>query len=244
MFKNAVLAESLKLKGSKIALPVIILPLISVLLGSGNFAANPHELTNGWYSLWTQVALFYGYFFYPIIISICCAYTIRLEKSNHNWNAMMTCPVLPGAVILSKLIVTSTVSLIVQAFLVILYLTAGLLLGVKGGFPLDIVNFSLCGLAASIAVAAVQLYLSMIVKSFALPIGICLGTCVLGLGLCVTGLWMLYPTSLLVKGFGALNQAALSPLEHILFFILCAAYTLVFTGLAIHRLTKRDTATS
>ena len=70
MFKNAVLAEILKLKGSKIALPVILLPLISVLLGSGNFVANPHELVNGWYSLWTQVALFYGYFFYPIIISI------------------------------------------------------------------------------------------------------------------------------------------------------------------------------
>ena len=84
----------------------------------------------------------------------------------------------------------------------------------------------------------------MIVKSFALPIGICLGTCVLGLGLCVSGLWMLYPTSLLVKGFGALNQAALSPLEHILFFILCAVYILVFTGLALRRLTKRDTATS
>lgn len=244
MFKNAVLAEILKLKGSKIALPVILLPLISVLLGSGNFVANPHELVNGWYSLWTQVALFYGYFFYPIIISICCAYTMRLEKSNHNWNMMMTYPILPGAVILSKLIIISIISLIIQSFLVILYLTAGLLLGVKGGFPLDILNFSLCGLAGSIAVAAVQLYLSMIVKSFALPIGICLGTCVLGLGLCVSGLWMLYPTSLLVKGFGALNQAALSPLEHILFFILCAVYILVFTGLAIRRLTKRDTATS
>lgn len=242
MLKNAVMAESLKLKGSKIALPVILLPLISVLLGSGNFAVNSLDLTNGWYSLWTQVALFYGYFFYPIIIAICCAYTMRLEKTNHNWNAVMICPVRPGTVILSKLIIIGGISLIVQVFLVILYLAAGLLLGVKGSFLPDILSFSLCGFAASLAVAAVQLYLSMVIKSFALPIGICLGTCVLGLGLCVTGLWMLYPTSLLVKGFGALNQAALSSFELVLFFILCAAYVFVFTKLSVRRLTKWDIA--
>ncbi len=57
MLKNAVLTEGLKLRGSKIALPIILLPLISVLLGSGNYAVNPHELTNGWYSLWTQFCL-------------------------------------------------------------------------------------------------------------------------------------------------------------------------------------------
>ncbi|WP_417089912.1 ABC transporter permease [Eubacterium maltosivorans] len=243
MLKNAVLTEGLKLRGSKIALPIILLPLISVLLGSGNYAVNPHELTNGWYSLWTQVALFYGYFFYPIIIAICCAYIMRLEKNNHNWNAVMTYPVRPRTVILSKLIIIGFISLIVQAFLIILYLTAGLLLGVKGSFPLDILNFCLCGFTASLAVAAIQLYLSMVIKSFALPIGICLGTCVLGLGLCVTGLWMLYPTSLLVKSFGALNQAALSPREFILFFILSALYLFVFTRLAIRRLTRRDIVT-
>ncbi|MBM7855327.1 hypothetical protein JOC37_001720 [Desulfohalotomaculum tongense] len=79
MFKKSISAEWLKLRHSRIWLVLITLPIISVLLGSINYHFNQGVLQNEWYSLWTQVSLFYGEFFLPILIAICCAYICRIE---------------------------------------------------------------------------------------------------------------------------------------------------------------------
>ncbi|MDW0060552.1 MAG: ABC transporter permease [Clostridioides difficile] len=93
MLRKSVLGEILKLKNSFIWYVLLALPLISVLIGSGNFYLNQGILKKEWYSLWTQVSLFYGEFFFPILIAIFCAYICRLEHMNHNWNNVMTLPV-------------------------------------------------------------------------------------------------------------------------------------------------------
>ncbi|SHF06979.1 ABC transporter permease [Anaerotignum propionicum] len=103
MLRRCISAEWMKLHHSHIWIILMILPILSVLIGSANFYMNQGVLTKEWYSLWSQVGLFYGEFFFPILIAICCAYMWRLEHHNKNWNMIMTAPVSTTSIFLSKI---------------------------------------------------------------------------------------------------------------------------------------------
>ncbi|MDO5715315.1 MAG: ABC transporter permease [Tissierellia bacterium] len=66
--------EFLKLKKSGVFLPLLVIPLISILFGGFNYYNNIEILTREWYSLWTQIYFFYGIFFFPVIIGVICSY--------------------------------------------------------------------------------------------------------------------------------------------------------------------------
>ena len=68
---NVIKSELIKLKKSYIFIPMIVLPILSIIVGDANFYLNQEVLSKEWYSLWTQVGLFYGDFFYPVTIGIC-----------------------------------------------------------------------------------------------------------------------------------------------------------------------------
>lgn len=74
MLRKSVLGEILKLKNSFIWYVLLALPLISVLIGSGNFYLNQGILKKEWYSLWTQVSLFYGNFLSYLNRNLLCIY--------------------------------------------------------------------------------------------------------------------------------------------------------------------------
>lgn len=140
---RSICAECLKLRHSRIGLVLIVLPIISLLIGCANFYLNQGVLHNGWYSLWTQVSLFYGEFFLPILIAICCAYVCRLEHQNRNWNTIMASPVPVASLFFAKMIVVSMLILIVQALFLCLYWFAGTLFSLPrslayGDFKLDL----------------------------------------------------------------------------------------------------------
>lgn len=65
MLIKSLAAEWLKMRKSYIWSILAALPAVSILIGTANYYANKSVLTNGWYSLWTQVSLFYGEFFLP-----------------------------------------------------------------------------------------------------------------------------------------------------------------------------------
>ncbi|MEC1720064.1 ABC transporter permease [Schinkia azotoformans] len=76
---------------------------------------NQGVLSNKWYSLWSQVGLFYGEFFLPILIAISYAYLWRLEHLNKNWNMIMTAPVSAASIFLSKMLVVGMLLIFVQS---------------------------------------------------------------------------------------------------------------------------------
>ena len=80
MFLNAVRAEKMKCHNSNMWFAVIILPLLTAGTGAIiykiNASANLYD-GNVWQQLWLQTGLFYGYFFFPILISICASYLWR-----------------------------------------------------------------------------------------------------------------------------------------------------------------------
>ncbi|MEQ6048515.1 ABC transporter permease [Lysinibacillus capsici] len=241
MLKRCISAEWLKLRHSRIWMILMILPIISVLIGSANFYMNQGVLANEWYSLWSQVGLFYGEFFFPILISISCAYMWRLEHLNKNWNMMMTAPVSVASIFLSKMLVVGIQLIFIQSLFFLLYLLGGKLLGLTSALPSELFEWFTQGLIASLTISALQLSLSMRFRSFAVPIGIGLCFTFLGLGMYVLDLGMFFPYSLLTMGMGVLSQSGFSSRsDYVLFLISNLLYIIVISLLAIHWMRKKD----
>ena len=218
----------------------MILPIISVLIGSANFYMNQVVLTKEWYSLWSQVGLFYGEFFFPLLIAICCGYMWRLEHHNKNWNMIMTAPVSTNSIFLSKLIVVGVLVIFVQIFFFILYFIGGKLAGITSDLPGELLGWLLRGWIAALTISALQLALSMRIRSFAAPVGIGLCAVFIGLGMYVIHLGLFFPHSLLTTGMGVLSQTSLSSGENLLFIIMNLLYIVVISACAIHRMRKSD----
>jgi len=240
MLIRCIRAERMKLRHSRMWLILMLLPVISLLIGCANYAANQAILDKGWYSLWTQASLFYGQFFLPVLIAILCAFMWRLEHVNKNWNAVMTAPVGAAHLFFAKLIMTSVLTFSVQAFFGLLYYIAGVAMGLSLQMPVEIIGWIAGGWVASITVNAVQLLLSMRIRSFAVPIGISVCAVFAGLGLYVAKAGMLFPYSLLTIGMSALSQESLSPAQMQQFFIMNLFFIVLVSGLAIHRLRSVD----
>lgn len=243
MFIKSISAEGLKLRHSRLWIVLITLPIISILFGCINYHFNQGVLQNEWYSLWTQVSLFYGEFFLPILIAICCSYICRLEHLNKNWNIVMTSPISIKSMFAAKLIIVSILIFAVQIFFLILYFIAGNLFGLPNQIPPETIGWIFRGWFASITISALQLGLSIRIKSFAAPIGISLCFVFIGLGMYIIKFGMFFPHSLLTIGMGVLSQEGLRNFNNIQFFVMNILFTLLFSLLTIHKLKTVDVTT-
>ncbi|KLV26956.1 multidrug ABC transporter permease [Niallia circulans] len=242
--ERSISAEWLKLRHTRIGLVLAVLPILSLLTGGANYYFNQGVLQNGWYSLWTQVSLFYGEFFLPILIAICCAYVCRLENLNRNWHMVMTSPVSAASVFIAKLFVVSILILFAQALFMGLYLIAGILFSLPGPFPIETLGWIIRGWYASLSIIAFQLCLSLRIRSFATPIGISLLAVFIGLGMYIAKLGLLFPFSLLTIGMSVLSQDKLTGLQNIQFWAMNMAFVVIFASIFIHRLKNKDIVSS
>lgn len=240
MLMRCVSAEWIKMRRSRIWWILVVLPVISVLAGCANFVMNQGVLNNGWYSLWSQVSLFYGEFFLPVLIAILCSYVWRLEHQGKNWNMIMTAPVTGAGIFLAKWIVVAVLLGIVQLFFGVLYVSGGLWAGIGSGLPVELSGWLFRGWIASLTIAALQLALSMRIRSFAVPVGIGLCTAFAGLGMYVMHLGMFFPYSLLTIGMGALSQSSLTPGETALFAGMNLLLMLGISAVSIRWLRRAD----
>ncbi len=200
--------EFLKLKNSPLWWAVLLLPLLSIFIGSGSYYLNNEALSGGaWYGLWTQVALFYGYFFYPLLMGIAAACLWRIEHNQNNWNLLGTLPVDARDIWFSKLTVLFFVAIISQVFMVALYVFSGfVILRFRAPLPATTLWYLFAGPVCVMAVASVQLYLSLKIKSFTAPIGICFIGCFVGLFCYLNGFW-LFPDTLAIIGINATHES-------------------------------------
>lgn len=241
---RSIRAEWLKIRRSRIVPVLAVLPVVSLLVGCFNFYFNRTVLQNGWYSLWTQVSLFYGEFFLPILIAICCAFVCRLEHNNRNWNMVLTSPLSVTSLFMAKLFIVGVLILAAQTFFVLMYWASGRLFAIPGDFPMETVAWSLRGWIASLSIASLQLGLSIRIRSFAAPIGIGLCAVFLGLGMYVLKIGMLFPHSLLTIGMGVLSQKGLTPAGNGAFLFMNGLFILLFAVWSIRRMKNEDVVTS
>ncbi|MEH7456406.1 ABC transporter permease [Bacillus sp. JJ1127] len=242
--KQSISAEWLKLRHSRIGLVLAVLPIISLLIGCANYYFNQGVLQNGWYSLWTQVSLFYGEFFLPILIAICCSYICRLEHLNRNWNMIMTSPVSVVSVFLAKLIVVSVLILFAQGLFMGLYWLIGNLFSLPGPFPLETIGWTIRGWYASLSIGALQLGLSLRIRSFATPIGISLCGVFIGLGMYIAKVGIFFPFSLLNIGMSVMSQDKLTDIQNFLFWVINMVFIIIFASMSIRRLKNKDIVSS
>ncbi|EOQ04700.1 hypothetical protein KOY_04875 [Bacillus cereus VDM021] len=242
--KRSISAEWLKLRHSRIAIVLAVLPIISLLIGCVNYFFNQGVLQNGWYSLWTQVSLFYGEFFLPILIAICCSYICRLEHMNRNWNMIMTSPISVVNVFLSKLFVLGILILFAQTLFMGLYWVAGILFSLPGNMPIETIGWAIQGWYAALSISALQLGLSLRIRSFAIPIGISLCGVFVGLGMYIINFGMFFPFSLLTIGMSALSQEGLSDVQSVLFWVMNTAFIVIFASISILQLKNKDIVSS
>lgn len=195
--------ETMKCRGTLLWPALFLIPLIPVVLGTGNYLGNLDMLRSGWYSLWTQISLFYSNFFFAPLIGVYCAFFWRYENFHSCRNALFTSPVSYGTIYMGKYLMVCAVTLFSQLWLTLLYLAVGILAGLPGLPPCDIVLWILRGTAGGFVVAAIQFILASVFRSFAFPV-------VLGVLGGFTGLlaanrtWgIFWPYSLMLLGMNA-----------------------------------------
>ncbi len=239
MLMTCIRMEQKKLKHSHIWLVFLVIPVIPAVMGAGNYLNNLEILKSEWYSLWTQHSLFYANFFYGPLIAIYCAYIWRVEHLDHNWNQLMTMPVPVRDIFLSKLVLALGCTVLLQLWVWVLFCITGKAVGLTGMPPVQILSWLLRGSIGGLAIAALQLVLSMVIRSFALPIAIALLGSILGLLASNGGLGLFWPYSLMLMGMNA-NKAE-NMVENMLGFGISAVLFLgLFTGAGIWYLKKQD----
>ena len=191
MLINAIRAENLKSRHSNMWVAVLILPLLTAAIGAIIYGINASaNLYDGavWQQLWLQTGLFYGYFFFPILIAICASYLWRLEHTNHNWNSLMTTPVSRPTIFIAKLVVLTKSILTAQVLLMVFIIIVGkVVFRFEQPIPINMLWWLFMGWFSALSVGAVQLYLSMRIRSFAVPVGLAVCLSIGGLAFHIAG---------------------------------------------------------
>ncbi len=234
-------AERLKLKRSPIWLAFLIMPIIPAILGTLNYSANIELLKSEWYSLWTQHTLFTCYFFLPIMIGIYCAYIMRIEYNNHNWNKVFTMPVNRMMIFISKLITSSSIILISEIWICILFIISGIIIDIQAVLPLkSILIWCLFGTLGGIVMAAVQLTFSLYIKSFAIPVGIALVGGISGLAFLAKNFGHIWPYSLMAYGMNSNSPQKIIESGYVLFMFICIVYIIAFILIGSFIMSKKN----
>lgn len=241
MFKRCLVAENRKLHASPIWIVFFVLPVISAIYGTYNYLQNLGILTGQWYSLWTQHTLFYALFFFPVLVGVYAAYLWRLEHQGHNWNLIMSTPVRPLALFFAKYIVVIKLVLLTQVLVFGLYVFCGKVFAHLPGWPpLETFLFMLRGLVGGQCVIALQLVLSMLIRSFAVPVFIGLAGGVVGMLAASNGAGLAFPYALMQVGMNSNKSEDMLAGSYGGFLLASALWLLLFLVIADLLLRKRD----
>ena len=130
------------------------------------------------------------------------------------------------------------VSFLAQLVTGLLFLAGGAAAGIDAPVPPQLAEWLLCGGLGGMAVCAVQLFLSLLLPSFAIPVAIALVGGIAGLMVTAQGLGLWFPYSLLSLGMRA-NDPTME-LNVAVLLLSSVGYTCLFALLTVLLLKKRD----
>ena len=241
MLFKLIKAERLKLKRSPLWLAFLFMPVIPALLGTLNYMANIEILQSEWFSLWTQHTLFTCYFFLPIMIGIYSSYIMRQEENNRNWNKVLSMPVSRNLVFIAKLVQVFFMIFFSEIWICALFVISGKVIGLTSAIPWGkLVIWCLFGTLGGTVIAAIQLMISLFIKSFALPVGIALGGGLSGLVFLAKHLGHIWPYSLMAYGMNSNAPQELLESGYVWFVVICIVYIVLFMTISSMILSRRD----
>lgn len=244
MLVNCIKAENKKIKSPVIWLIFFIIPILPAIMGTFNYLTNIEILKSEWYSLWTQHTLFYTSFFFAPLIAIYSSYIWRLEHLNRNWNFIMTVPVKVENIFMAKFLIIFKMSILTQIWICILFLICGKIVGLPGMFPMEIITWLVRGSVGGIVIISLQLLLSMVIRSFSIPIIIALGGSIGGLVLSSSGKRLIWPYALMMMGMNSNKSTDVIGGEYVLFFVSVAVFVSIFTLITMRILKNKDVRTN
>ena len=164
------------------------------------------------------------------MVGIYCAYIMRLEQNNHNWNKTLTMPVSKCGIFVAKLIMITFMIFISEIWIGVLFVISGKLAGITAALPIkDIVIWCIFGTLGGMVMAAAQLVISMLIRSFALPIGIALAGGISGMVFLAKDLGHIWPYSLMAYGMNSNAPQQMIASGYVPFILICIGYIALFT---------------
>lgn len=244
MLRKAIYCERQKCKGTLIWPAFLLIPVIPLLLGSGNYLSNLDLLKSEWYSLWTQVTLFYASFFFAPLIGAYCAYLWRNENFNSCRYTLFSAPVSYSTIYLSKFILVCILSALTQVWFTCLFLAAGKMIGLSGLPSSDIFFWIIRGMAGAFVIAALQFCIATEVHNFATPIALGLVGGVIGLLAANSKFGIFCPYSQMLLGMNSNKSEDVLGQNTILFFAVCGIYLIGITLIGIRRMRRGNRKSS
>lgn len=229
--------EWIKLKRSPLWIAFILLPSISAFAGTFNYLGNLEILRDKWYSLWTQHSLFFCAIFMPALLGVYCSYLLQLEHKGTNWNQILVLTT-PFKIITQKLLASTCILFFTLLWQFLLFFACGKLANISVPLPKELISWFLCGFVGGIAICSLHIFLSLVIRSFALPIAISAIGGIMGLVFTAKRLWYLLPYSLFSLGMRANNPNM--ELNLIQFLPVCLIFIFIPYVLSVGYLSKAD----
>ena len=240
MLIKAINCERIKCKNTLIWPAFFLIPIIPTVMGAGNYLNNIGILKSEWYSLWTQISLFYSNFFFPPLIGVYCAFLWRFENFHSCRHTLMTQPVKLSTIYCSKYCMVCAITVLTQLWFTDLYLVSGKIVGLPGLPPTDICGWIVRGTIGGFVIATVQYLVASVIRNFAIPIAVGLFGGISGLLISNTSAGIYWPYSLMLLGMNSNKYDDMLSSQLPLFFFFSIFYILLFLLLGIWMLGKNE----
>ena len=152
----------------------------------------------------------------------------------------MTTPVARSTIFIAKLVVLAKSILVAQVLLMVFIIIVGkVVFRFEQPIPINMLWWLFMGWFSALSVGAVQLYLSMRIRSFAVPVGLAVCLSIGGLAFHLAGLSEMFPYSQIILGLS--SQDEVLPIDSITTLVpMVLVYTVLFVILAPKHLKKAD----
>lgn len=165
-------SEWYKLRKSGIISIILVGPLIALFIGL-TFNLKIVAEVDEWYLSLLSINLTYGLLFLPLISGVLASMICRYEHQAGGWKQLLALPVTRGKVFIAKYVLLMLLVLVIQLLYLCVIYTVGKVKGFTDPFPLDIVWKSILGgWVATFPLVALQLWMSILFKSFAAPFAV------------------------------------------------------------------------
>ena len=152
----------------------------------------------------------------------------------------MTTPVARSTIFIAKLVVLAKSILVAQVLLMVFIIIVGkVVFRFEQPLPINMLWWLFMGWFSALSVGAVQLYLSMRIRSFAVPVGLAVCLSIGGLAFHIAGFSEMFPYSQIILGLS--SQDEMLPIDSITTLVpMVLVYTVLFVILAAKHLKKAD----
>lgn len=156
------------------ALPLLLAgPFVAFLIGMAVFVRFEGAEINEWLGILFPVNITYGLLLLPLITGVLAGLVCRYEHVEGGWKQLLTLPVSRGKVFVAKYVFLLLLVLAIQLLYFAAVFAAGKVQGISDPFPLDLVlKSAFGGWVASFPLVALQLWMSIMFKSFAAPFAV------------------------------------------------------------------------